>query len=842
MVMAAHTPSQLPPFISPVATEAPTHNPRKRGRTACTRCKNRKQKCDDQWPICSNCRKAGTECDKTAVTEDEPPAAYTRALEERIAFLESKVTELNNHQFQQEEEERQRQYHHPSLSHPPPRNNSNALGEVVELLSMGNFEAPAYIGSSSGLNLALNLGEMVQATVWNKAIPSNNKRGDTYDRSSSPRSHKRRKSSATGTSFSCGGGESPATTTYGSAPTPTKPITMDEVIANSAGPPSDELGLSILAAYFSQIHPRYPFLDPAEVWALHRERFALAATPIPHLTKQQRFGIFKLYMVYAIGAMLLQLTEKQTSSPPESYYMSALQHIFAARESRTTQNIEAMALLVLYHLRSPSSFGIWYMIGLAMRTSIDLGLHMRRNEDKLRADRGGEGCREEIQMRRRLFWSVYALERTIALSLGRPFSIPDRQIDVELPEDDRRDDGSSEEKPSLFKGCMEERANDGHEHWPPLNDGSSSSTWSPRAAAAAAQNDYGGIARSYPATWKTSLTPAIFLFKLRRIESRIQHSVYRTDKSLAALVPNLDRYHTELEAWKQELLQSPLVTSTATSTTSTTTSTTTTTQGNNNSNNAELNYMLLHYHRAIRLLVQPFLALLPPTDPYYTLCLASAGEICQAHKRLHQTLDYGHSFIAVQTVFVAGITLLYGLWTHPRPVWSVRLADDVRACSLVLFVMGERAPWVRKYRDAFELLVSAAMEKLQQQKKRSGGGGGGGADGGIGGAVTDDLFPVDETEEEAVAQPAAGSDAAAAAEDVVAETVVVATEPIEEQQKGQQQQQQPQQHSILSQMSPGSDDHEAWRVVAELASWIDQDKDHSPVWMPDFETLQGLSR
>ncbi|KAK8123606.1 hypothetical protein PG999_003524 [Apiospora kogelbergensis] len=761
----AATPGQLPLVTAPVATLAPPHNPRKRGRTACTRCKNRKQKCDDQWPICSNCRKAATECDKTAVTEDEPPAAYTRALEERIAFLESRVTELNGHQLQQEEQ-KQRQ-HHPSVSQFPPRRNSNALGEVVELLSMGNFEAPAYIGSSSGLNLALNLGEMVQATVWNKALP--NKRGERND-SSSPRSHKRRKSSVAGTSFSGGDGSSPTTaTTYGStpAPTPTKTITMDEVIANSAGPPSDELGLSILAAYFSQIHPRYPFLDPDEVWALHCERAALAVTPIPHLTKQQRFGIFKLYMVYAIGAMLLQLTDKHTSSPPESYYMSALQHIFAARESRTTQNIEAMALLVLYHLRSPSSFGIWYMIGLAMRTSIDLGLHMRRNEDKL-ADGG------EIQMRRRLFWSVYALERIIAISMGRPFSIPDRQIDVELPEDDI----------CPGTGSKTEKGED-YEDWP------SGSSRIPEEATSYNGGGTWGVPRSYPASWKTSLTSAIFLFKLRRMESRIQHSVYRTDNTTRSSIKKNSS------------------------------------SSSSSTNNNELNYMLLHYHRAIRLLVQPFLALLPPTDPYYALCLSSAGEICQSHKRLHQTLDYGHSFIAVQTVFVAGITLLYGLWTHPSHTWSVRLADDVRACSLVLFVMGERASWVRKYRDAFELLVSAAMEKLQQQRGHDDGTEGVGGDG-----VADDLLLVGDTA--AVDRPAT-PEAAALAQDAAEETVVVATEPVQDEQKCQQQ------HSILSQMSPGGGDHEAWRVVAELASWIDQDKDHSPVWMPDFETLQGLS-
>ncbi|KAK8091952.1 Chitin deacetylase 1 [Apiospora hydei] len=795
------TPGQLPSFVSPALADAPTHNPRKRGRTACTRCKNRKQKCDDQWPICSNCRKAGTECDKTAVTEDEPPAAYTRALEERVAFLESRVTELNGLPFQQQEEEQKhRQPQHPSQSQFPPRNSShssNALGEVVELLSLGNFEAPAYIGSSSGLNLALNLGEMVQATVWNKAIPSRG--GDI-----SPRSCKRRKSSAAGTGFSCGGDiKCSSPTTQGS---PTKAITMDEVIANSAGPPNDELGLSILSAYFSQIHPRYPFLDPAEVWVLHNDRAALAATPIPNLTKQQRFGIFKLYMVYAIGAMLLQLTEKHTSSPPESYYMSALQHIFAARESRTTQNIEAMALLVLYHLRSPSSFGIWYMIGLAMRTSIDLGLHMRRNEDKL-------DSRDEIQMRRRLFWSVYALERTIAISMGRPFSIPDRQIDVELPEDNTDDKRSSEGKSNTG-------ASNSNDHRP-LSSGSNSSCVSPKAVVF-----HGGVGRSYPASWKTSLTPAIFLFKLRRIESRIQHSIYRTDKPLAALVPKLNKYHAELEAWKQELLQSPLATTTASATTTSSSNSSNSTSNSSNSHsNNELNYPLLHYHRAIRLLVQPFLALLPPTDPYYALCLASAGDICQAHKRLHQTLDYGHSFIAVQTVFVAGITLLYGLWTHPGRVWSVRLADDVRACSLVLFVMGERAPWVRKYRDAFELLVNAAMEKLQQRSNGNSVGGGG----------AEEVFA--QVGEAAAAEQKSNPAGASDDVDVTIDPQIIAASTIAPDQ-GQHQQHQ---RSILSQMSPGGDDHEAWRVVAELASWIDQDKEHSPVWMPDFETLQSLS-
>ncbi|KAK6062977.1 hypothetical protein SCUP234_04906 [Seiridium cupressi] len=659
------------PILSPTATEAPAPNPRKRGRTACTsattsgpyaRIVERQGHLATRQPSLKMSRQQRmdllhADAPRGSVTELRP--RYTRALEERVAFLETALNELGNGQSVDEQ---------PPAKRPALSAQHNALGEVVELLSMGNFEAPAYIGSSSGLNLALNLGEMVQATVWNKAIPS----------------HKSqcvgRRESTTSTSDKHGGSNG------------SHAITMQELVAHSAEPPSDALGHNILAAYFNQIHPRYPFLDPQDIWALHKDRMTLASTPVSNLTKLQRFGVFKLYMIYAIGAMLLQLTEKHTTSPPE--------HIFAARESRTTGNIEAMALLVIYHLRSLSSFGIWYMIGLAMRTGIDLGLHRKQSETHF--------DHSTVQMRRRLFWSVYSLERTIAISMGRPFSIPDRVIDVELPDDE------------------------------------------PEASAPPSP---GG-----PPVKKNSLASATLLFKLRRIESKIQHSIYRADKPLSSLTSKMDRFYQDLEAWKLEL--------------------------KTRLSGAELNYPILHYHRALRLLVQPFLALLPPTDPYYTLCMRASGDVCQAHKKLHQTLDYGHSFIAVQTVFVSGITLLYGLWTQLQAVWSVSLANDIRACSLVLFVMGERASWVRKYRDAFELLVNATMEKLQSGDGRL---------------------------------------AETAAAQVHASTNKVWT-PADDGTK------------------PSPDgDQDAWRVVAELANWIDQEEG-SPVWMPDFETLQSLGQ
>ncbi|GAW22370.1 hypothetical protein ANO14919_119070 [Xylariales sp. No.14919] len=194
-----------------------SYNPRKRGRTACTRCKHRKQKCDDQWPTCSNCNKAGTECDKSTVSEDEPPAAYTRALEQRVALLEARLSE----QLRQEGSD----VPQPLTGGIRTQSRNNVLAEAVELLALGNIEAPAYVGASSGLNLALTLGEMVQATVWNKALPldADGSRLRTTD----------------GTGISSGA----------------RAINRQEMVARSAEPPADEHGTALLNAYLNQ--PQY---------------------------------------------------------------------------------------------------------------------------------------------------------------------------------------------------------------------------------------------------------------------------------------------------------------------------------------------------------------------------------------------------------------------------------------------------------------------------------------------------------------------------------------------------------------------------------------------------------
>jgi hypothetical protein len=351
-------------------------------------------------------------------------------------------------------------------------------------------------------------------------------------------------------------------------------------------------------------------------------------------------------MVYAIGALNLRLTEDYKDTSPEQFYVFAMQHVASVREASSVHNLEATVLLILYHLRSESRNGLWHLTGLAMRTVTDIGLHRKASTQNLPPF--------ETQLRRRLFWSVYALESILASTLGRPISLSDCDIDQPLPlsidDDDRMD--------KTGVNAMHLPQTPGQEAYP-----------------------------------HTNLSQFILLSQLHVLEARIQRAVYRVDKSINSLQPKLHRLLADLEAWRHNIPP--------------------TLQANKHDR------VMLHYYRDLRLLLQPFLAKLDPGSELFRKCADAAGQICQVHKRLHQTTEYGHSFVAVHTVFVAGITLLYTLWRGKDSVWSFGISNDIRAASCVLSIMGERAPWIRRFRDTFDVIVEATMAALQETSEKN---------------------------------------------------------------------------------------------------------------------------
>lgn len=138
---------------------------------------------------------------------------------------------------------------------------------------------------------------------------------------------------------------------------------------------------------------------------------------------------FFVLIVLALSTMALSRTLDPTSElrmSSEAFYIEALKYydsVFEATDS--LMGLQAILLLCYYSLFNPTKGSIWFLVGIASRTAIDHGLHHETAQsENLTA--------LERDMNRRLFWSVYNLDRLLSHALGRPPSIPDSFISVPL--------------------------------------------------------------------------------------------------------------------------------------------------------------------------------------------------------------------------------------------------------------------------------------------------------------------------------------------------------------------------------------------------------------------------
>ncbi len=61
---------------------------------------------------------------------------------------------------------------------------------------------------------------------------------------------------------------------------------------------------------------------------------------------------------------------------------------------------------------------------------------------------------------------------------------------------------------------------------------------------------------------------------------------------------------------------------------------------------------------------------------------------------------------------MAGLTLIYCAWVNPELIYNSTTSNDIYACSIVLFVITERWPGARKYRDAFDIIKQNVIDRI----------------------------------------------------------------------------------------------------------------------------------
>lgn len=254
--------------------------------------------------------------------------------------------------------------------------------------------------------------------------------------------------------------------------------------------PARDVGLTLVNLYFEHANPQIPIL--------HRPDFMAMFDKVYSSDEHSRTAreSYMLNVVFAIGSAVIvgksseedshpnntsHVPHREPESPrglkrrkvssdqaqPEEYHASAIIHLesFLASSAAlerpdgiggSLEELQAVLLLAGFALLRPVAPGLWYIVGVAVRLAVDLGLHSedwadndiksvsedhRNPEGDLIAEpptterqRIDRGRRQYIcEFRRRLWWCVYSFDRLVSTCVGRPFGITDQVITTEFP-------------------------------------------------------------------------------------------------------------------------------------------------------------------------------------------------------------------------------------------------------------------------------------------------------------------------------------------------------------------------------------------------------------------------
>ncbi|KAF9881825.1 fungal specific transcription factor domain containing protein [Colletotrichum karsti] len=440
-----------------------------RNVSACNRCRLRKNRCDQKLPSCASCAKANVACvGYDPITKKEIPRRhvaldYVFYLETRVEQLEALLANNNvpippadnleicsrpgteaprsttdaGHSARSESLEgngvAKSNVHRPDLD----KTKKADGGAGTAMLDIVAPSKPRSLASASGVSFNRVVFAAVQYSV--------------SDQNGSDR--------AGGKGLPIGSGTSMRDSFFGLHTKPT---------IRPANFPEREVGMRLVTLYFEHANPQIPILHRGEFMQMFEQAYANQSG-----SRGPR-ELYMLNMVFAIGCGVIvgepvksdgsgagprnpPDANKFGQAQPEEYHASAIVHLEAClgNSGGGLEVLQAVLLLANFALLRPVPPGLWYIIGVAVRLAVDLGLHYEDGSDVAKAmmdplgkikEENGEidgsnenrsrekGRRLYIRdMRRRLWWCCYSLDRLVGTCVGRPFGISDQVITTEFP-------------------------------------------------------------------------------------------------------------------------------------------------------------------------------------------------------------------------------------------------------------------------------------------------------------------------------------------------------------------------------------------------------------------------
>lgn len=175
----------------------------------------------------------------------------------------------------------------------------------------------------------------------------------------------------------------------------------------------------VAGEYFDSMGYQYPFMSRPD-FLDHLQQIYTGGAPSPE--------VHNAYHIVMAVALLIGSADPSRAT---EFYHASQETLPLALQNEDLTAVQTLLSLALYTLFATSGPSIWHILGTAMRLATSLGLHKARSYPSV----------AEEEMAKRVFWSLYNLDRLIASTLGRPLGIADEDISVTLPRE-LNDDGT----------------------------------------------------------------------------------------------------------------------------------------------------------------------------------------------------------------------------------------------------------------------------------------------------------------------------------------------------------------------------------------------------------------
>ncbi|KAJ3578249.1 hypothetical protein NPX13_g2314 [Xylaria arbuscula] len=185
--------------------------------------------------------------------------------------------------------------------------------------------------------------------------------------------------------------------------------------------PPKQAAVALVQYYMSNIYCLYPAFPETALYNVLEHMYA------PHDRIMKDSDCWLLYMVLAISSGAQSQVKNDQYYIDGLYFASrALRHADQALMPGYTTQIQSLILLTQYSTIDPAHFDSWHLIGFTCRAAIDLGFHQDPPPEQL-------SDKSLLDMRRKTFYCIYSLDRSISMVLTRAFSFTDAAVNVAFP-------------------------------------------------------------------------------------------------------------------------------------------------------------------------------------------------------------------------------------------------------------------------------------------------------------------------------------------------------------------------------------------------------------------------